>query len=55
MKTTLLIASILLASVSAIKFKSANTGKGIFSGMIAEVEQDSQIDGEIQAARDRKK
>ena len=56
-----LMAVILLTSTNAIRISgqneinSKNTNHGIFSGMIAEIEEDGKIDGEISGAKERKK
>ena len=56
-----LIAVILLTSTNAIRISgknevsSNNTNHGIFSGMIAEIEDDGKIDDEISGAKERKK
>ena len=43
----IVFACILAASVGAITLEHKNTGKGIFSSMIADVEQDGKLDDEI--------
>ena len=56
-----LIAVLALTSASAIKITgqneiaSNNKNHGIFSGMIAEIEEDGKIDDEINGAKLRKK
>ena len=55
-----LIAVVFLTSTNGVKIneknevKSNNTNHGIFSGMIAEIEEDGKIDEEISGAKARK-